>query len=92
MDYIIISGSTCYLLIETSDSEKIYNITTVDLVDMKGEVIQRHDLESLPETEGLYTSNAFDPPTEFFYLGVMFLLITAVKNFTSVMYGVYPRF
>lgn len=65
-----LQGAHCYILIQTSDIDKVHNLTTVDIVGLNGEVIQQFQLEPVPGVEGAFRGGAFVPPPTFFYLGV----------------------
>lgn len=65
-----VAGAKSFILIQTSDSDQVYNITNVDFVDMTGNVIESHKLLKVEGNPGLYRATGFIPPQDFFYLGV----------------------
>ncbi|KAK6636854.1 hypothetical protein RUM43_010518 [Polyplax serrata] len=69
-NYRPLKGAKSFILIQTSDSDQVYNITNVDFVDMTGNVIESHKLLKVEGNPGLYRATGFIPPQDFFYLGV----------------------
>jgi hypothetical protein len=48
----------------------VYNLTTLKLIDLKGNEIQEIPLQPVLDKPGLYQGPAFVPPNDFFHLGV----------------------